>query len=77
MGEKIKLIWDFRGQEAEHFARHHAIHLREYAEKNSLKFNETGSEELTPNHHIAFLVVHQDEMISVRDHLKPHRGQQV
>ena len=71
----LKLIWDFRGPESERTATHHAVHLKEYAQANHLQVGITGVEPLNENHHIAFLVVNEEEMVPVRDALKPHRGQ--
>lgn len=71
----LKLIWDFRGPESERTATHHAVHLKEYALANQLQMGITGVEHLHENHYIAFLVVNEEEMVPVRDSLKPHRGQ--
>ena len=71
----LKLIWDFRGPDAENTATHHAVHLQEYAESNDLAQKISGSEKLTEMHSVAYLVVNETEMPSVRDALKPHRGQ--
>ncbi len=72
---KLKLIWDFRGPDAERIAEHHAIHLKEYLQKNAISPAITGIEAIAPNHHIAYLVVEEGLMPQVRDALKPHRGQ--
>ena len=72
---KLKLIWDFRGPDAEKTAAHHAIHLKEYLKSHQLSLNIAGSEKLSEAHAIAFLVVTDGEMRPVRDALKPHRGQ--
>lgn len=72
---KLKLIWDFRGPDAATTARHHAIHLKEYLESNELSLNIAGTENLSPAHAIAYMVVIDSEMRPVRDALKPHRGQ--
>lgn len=77
MAEKIKLIWDFRGDSAAAIAEHHAKHLKNYASKNGLSEDMIGEEALTPKHHIAFIIVPKSEMIAVRDVLKPHRGEWV
>ena len=40
MSRKIKLLWDFRGEDAAETAKHHTIHLKEFAEfKNNLAFS--------------------------------------
>ncbi|HEA30130.1 MAG TPA: hypothetical protein ENH91_09075 [Leeuwenhoekiella sp.] len=75
MTKEIKLIWDFRGKEAEAIAKHHAIHLKEYAATNKLAAKPIGAEALTPMHSIAFIVVDEPNMIAVRDALKPQRGE--
>jgi len=75
MKDKIKLIWDFRGPAAKHTAIHHEIHLKEYAESESLSLQITGVNHINDMHSIAFLAVQKSEMITVRDALKPHRGQ--
>lgn len=72
---RIKLIWDFHGPDAEKIAQHHVIHLNEFAEHKQLKLPVTGVESITEMHFLAFLVVDQEKMIAVRDALKPHRGQ--
>lgn len=75
MERKIKLIWDFRGSDAAPIAAHHAKHLQEYAKAKHLDTWGIGHQSLTPQHSIAFLVVIEDQMIAVRDALKPHRGE--
>ena len=73
--QKLKLIWDFKGPDAERTAKHHAIHLKEFLRTNSLSLEISGSEKVSEMHSLAFLVVTRDEMPAVRDALKPHRGQ--
>lgn len=71
----LKLIWDFKGPDADRTAKHHAIHLKEYIRNNNLSPEVAGSEEINGEHAIAYLVVHESKMPPVRDALKPHRGQ--
>ena len=73
--KKIKMIWDFRGPDAERIAEHHVIHLRQYITMHHLSMNIAGVETISKDHHLAFLVVKESEMKQVRDALKPHRGQ--
>lgn len=73
--ERLKLIWDFRGPDAEKIALHHEIHLKEYALTEALQNTLTGVEVLRDNHTIAFVVVDKESMKPVRDALKPHRGE--
>ena len=72
---KIKLIWDFRGPAAAKTAEHHEIHLKEYIIAEKLSLSITGNTSFNDMHSIAFLVINESEMISVRDALKPHRGE--
>ena len=36
MNQKIKLIWDFKGEDAKKIAEHHQIHLKEFGLKESI-----------------------------------------
>ena len=75
MSRRIKLIWDFRGPNAEKTAEHHEIHLKDFLKMNAMEGHLTGVEELSEYHFIAFLVVEESQMKDFRDRLKPHRGQ--
>ncbi|MFA7444640.1 MAG: hypothetical protein WCY89_01735 [Flavobacteriaceae bacterium] len=75
MTERIKLIWDFRGPDALHTAEHHQIHLDEYVAMEKVPDTVSGYEQLSEFHSIAFLTVNRENMIAVRDALKPHRGE--
>ena len=72
---KIKLIWDFRGEVAAKTAEHHELHLKEFIEAEKLALNITGFEIINEMYAIAFMVVDEKDMITVRDALKPHRGE--
>ncbi|WP_431158472.1 hypothetical protein [Winogradskyella poriferorum] len=71
----LKLIWDFRGPASQKTAEHHLIHLKEYIVINNLNIEITGVEIINEMHCLAYLVVPENEMIPIRDALKPHRGQ--
>ena len=75
MSRKIKLIWDFRGPASAKIAEHHEIHLKEYIAIEKIALNITGFEIINDMHAIAFMVVTDENMISIRDALKPHRGE--
>jgi hypothetical protein len=72
---QIKLIWDFRGESSAKTAEHHEIHLKEYVNTKKIPIKITGFEIKNEMHAIAFMVVTDDNMIQVRDTLKPHRGE--
>ena len=74
MNKQIKLIWDFRGPNAEKTAEHHDIHLKDFLKMNAMQAHITGVEEVNDYHFIAFLVVDESQMKDFRDRLKPHRG---
>ncbi len=75
MNKKIKLIWDFRGSEAAKTAEHHEKHLKEYIVIEKMELDITGHQHVSNMHSFAFMVVHGANMITVRDTLKPHRGE--
>lgn len=75
MSRKIKLIWDFRGPTSAKTAEHHEIHLKEFIIAEKLPLNITGFEVYNEMQSIAFMVVTDENMIAVRDALKPHRGE--
>jgi hypothetical protein len=72
---KIKLIWDFRGLDALETAKHHTIHLKEFAAIENLQFHEIDNKELNPMLCAAFIIVNESDMKVYRDALKPHRGE--
>ena len=75
MSKQSKLIWDFRGPVAAKTAEHHEIHLKEYITIEQFPLNITGFEVKNELHAIAFMVVTDENMIQVRDALKPHRAE--
>ena len=75
MSRKIKLIWDFKGLNAENTAKHHEIHLKEYLILEQLPLETTGFDNFSEVHSIAFMVVDEKDMILFRDKLKPHRAE--
>lgn len=75
MKKQIKLIWDFRGSEAQPIAEHHRIHLEEFIIKEKLTLTETGVHTISNMYSIAYMMVSESQMPIVRDALKPHRGE--
>jgi hypothetical protein len=73
--KKLKLIWDFYGDDAVPIAEHHQIHLNEFVEREKLPLKITGTHTFSPQHAVAYIVVYESEMIRVRDLLRPHRGE--
>lgn len=75
MSRKIKLIWDFKGSVSLQTAKHHCIHLKEYATIEKLNYYEVSYLEISDMHSIAFITVDEIDMKTFRDALKPHRGE--
>ena len=73
--ERVKLIWDFRGPNAQPIAEHHAIHLKEFASAEQLQHTVCDTKKITDMHFIAYLVVERKAMETLRERLKPNRGQ--
>lgn len=64
-----------RGGDAKGMAEHHAIHLKEYAEKFDIALYDAGIEEVTDMYTIAYMIIDEKDMITVRDNLRPHRAE--
>mgnify|MGYP003663068184 FL=1 len=73
--ERIKLIWDFKGPNALPIAQHHVTHLKEFIQVEGLENSFCETETISSNHCIAFMVVNKEQMDSLRERLKPNRGQ--
>ena len=71
----LKLIWDFKGPDAELTAQHHLTHLREYIKAHDVAVVASGVEHVNGIHQICFTAVKEQDMPQMRDDLKPHRGQ--
>lgn len=72
---KLKLIWDFKGDDGFEIAKHHCVHLKEFAMMEKLQYHEIDFTQLNEMHSIAFVTVDEKDMIPYRDALKPHRGE--
>ena len=75
MSRKIKLLWDFRGEDAKKTAEHHTIHLKDFATLENLSFYEIDIQEKNEMLFSAFIIVDEKDMKTYRDALKPHRGE--
>lgn len=71
----IKLIWDFRGVDALKTAQHHTEHLSDFGKRENIRCT-CGVDELTSMHSIAWIAVQEKDMLTVRDALIPHRGEE-
>ena len=75
MDRKIRLLWDFRGEDAKETAKHHTIHLKEFATLEKLYFHEINVLEKNPMLSSAFIIVDESTRKTYRDALKHHRGE--
>ncbi|MFD1552771.1 hypothetical protein DNU06_08605 [Putridiphycobacter roseus] len=74
MPKSIQLIWDFYGPDALQTAKHHAIHLKEYFDKEAHSFQKSDAELVTEDHAIGFIICAEKEVHLVKNQLKPHRA---
>jgi len=72
---KVKMIWDFKGPNAEAIAKHHVVHLNEFILSEAIEDAFAESLKLTEMYTQAFLVVPERYTHELRKRLKPHRGQ--
>jgi len=75
MSRKIKLLWDFRGPDALETAKHHTVHLKEFATLENLNYHQIDIQEKNPMLVAAFITVDEKDMKIFRDALKPQRGE--
>lgn len=72
---RIKLIWDFKGEDALQTAKHHQIHLQEFADRENILKSNPGHIQVSDLHTLATMEVNEDIVFKVRDALKPHRAE--
>lgn len=75
MSRKIKLLWDFRGPDSLETAKHHIIHLKEFAILENLEYFQIDIQEKNPMLTSAYITVDEKDMKIYRDALKPQRGE--
>lgn len=73
--ERVKLIWEFRGPNAQKTAEHHVVHLKEFGITEGIETTLCEVETVSEMYSMAFWVVDKNWMNDLRERLKPHRGQ--
>lgn len=68
------MVWRFSGEGALKTAKHHLIHLKEYAEIENIEVLEFGTEQLTEFTARAFMIVQEEFVNDLRKRLNPHQG---
>lgn len=63
------------GEDGLETAKHHCVHLKEFAHMEKLPFYEVNHQKVHEFHSIAFITVNETDMKTYRDALKPHRGE--
>ncbi|MAO71900.1 MAG: hypothetical protein CMD02_05265 [Flavobacteriales bacterium] len=71
---KVKLIWKFYGQDSLKTANHHLIHLKDFAEEKNIILFGNGVETNKLNLSEAYIIVLKENVDSLREILKPHKG---
>lgn len=74
MSRKIKLVWDFYGGDAKGTAEHHVIHLKQFMDREGLTLLASAVEESIEIHYMATMTVNEEDVLKLRDALKPHRA---
>lgn len=74
MNRKIRLIWNFRGPDAQKTAEHHVIHLKEFAEINGLIYHDSNILTENPFLCLAYIIINEKDLSIFKDRLKPDRG---
>ena len=74
MNRKIKLVWDFHGDDAQKTAEHHVRHLDQFMEREKIELIKTAVETTMDFHHMATMTVNEKDVIVLRDALQPHRA---
>jgi hypothetical protein len=74
MERAIKLIRDFRGHAAKGTAEHHARHLAEFSQRESLSILKTGAAALAMLHWIARMIVEEKGRALASHRVAPSRG---
>jgi hypothetical protein len=72
--QKIKLIWDFNGEDSLKTAEHFNIHLEEFLDKEEILFHTIGLDLVNDYHNIAYLVIDKQYIDMIKHSLKPQRA---
>ena len=74
MSKKAQLIWNFNGQDGLKTAEHHLMHLKEFAQIESVPILKYGVNKTSPLSCEAFIVVEMEWVKKLRTQLKPNKG---
>ena len=71
---KVKLIWDFRGDNTLEMANHYKKHLIEYFESKEINLIKSGVDQINEDYHLTYALVEETDVNIVKHPLKPHRA---
>ena len=74
MSKKAQLIWNFNGQDGLKTAEHHMVHIKEFAQMESVPLLKSGVNKTSPLSCEAFIVVEMEWVEKLRTQLKPNKG---
>ena len=74
MSKKAQLIWNFNGQDGLKIAEHHLVHLKEFAQMESVPIIKSGVNKITPLSWEAYIIVEMEWVEKLRSKLKPNKG---
>lgn len=75
--KQLRLLWDYRGPNAQGIAEHFVNHLKSYAQRHELDEPPMGVLENRPGWWSAYLEAPEADFPELKKHLKPHRVIQV
>lgn len=74
MSKKAQLTWNFNGQDGLKTAEHHLVHLKEFAQMESVPIIKSGVNKITPLSWEAYIIVEMKWVEKLRSKLKPNKG---
>tara|TARA_B100000003_G_C10653216_1_gene259974 strand:- start:211 stop:447 length:237 start_codon:yes stop_codon:yes gene_type:complete len=74
MSKKAQLIWIFNGKDSLKIAEHHLLHLKEFAQIETVPILKYGINKISPLSCEAFIVVEMEWVEKLRHKLKPNKG---
>ena len=74
MSKKAQLIWNFNGQDGLKTAEHQLVHLKEFAQMESVPIIKSGVNKITPLSCEAYIIVEMEWVEKLRSKLKPNKG---
>ena len=74
MSKKAQLIWNFNGQDGLKTAEHLLLHLKEFAQMESVPIIKSGVNRVTSLSYEAYIIVEMEWVEKLRSKLKPNKG---